>query len=116
MTPVISRRVSGTPGAAFQEDRHFAQFGIWNFVQFVYCNYPVEMIIYNQKEEREVIKMAHLEWIKATYKVLACEGNSILFEAEGEVCCEINGTPFSCASVEEFHELVEFFGDETFEE
>jgi hypothetical protein len=60
--------------------------------------------------------MTHFDWIKANFNVLACEGNSILFEAEGEVCCEINGTPFDCHSVEEFHDLVEAFGDETFEE
>ena len=40
----------------------------------------------------------------------------ILFDADGEICCEINGKQFDCSSVKEFYELVEFFGDETFEE
>lgn len=60
--------------------------------------------------------MTHLEFIRATYTVLVEMDNAILFEACGELCCEINGQPFNCDSVEEFYDLVEFFGDETFEE
>lgn len=60
--------------------------------------------------------MTHIEFIKANYQVIAQEGNSILFWAEGELCCEINGTPFDCRNADEFFELVEMFGDETFEE
>ena len=60
--------------------------------------------------------MAHIEFIKANFKVLAEAGNAILFDVCGEICCEINGQQFDCSSVEEFYELVEFFGDETFEE
>ena len=60
--------------------------------------------------------MTHIEFIKSTYTILAETTNSILFEAEGEICCEINGVSFDCNSIEEFYDLVEFFGDETFEE
>jgi hypothetical protein len=60
--------------------------------------------------------MTHFEFIRASFKVLAETENAILFEACGELCCEINGQPFECSSVEEFYDLVEFFGDETFEE
>ena len=60
--------------------------------------------------------MTHMQFIKANFTVLAERGNSILFEAYGETVAEINGQPFICSSVEEFEELVEFFGDETFEE
>lgn len=60
--------------------------------------------------------MTHIQFIKANFKVLAENGNSIFFEAYGEKVAEINGQPFGCETVEEFNELVEFFGDETFEE
>ncbi len=60
--------------------------------------------------------MTHTQYIKSNFKVLAEKGNSIYFEAYGEPCCEINGVAFSCKSVEMFYELVEQFGDETFEE
>lgn len=60
--------------------------------------------------------MTHKQFIKNNFKVLAEVGDSILFDAYGEICCEINGAPFDCSSEEEFYELVEFFGDETFEE
>ena len=60
--------------------------------------------------------MTHIAFIKANFKVLAETENAILFDAYGELCCEINGKQFACSSVEEFYELVEFFGDETFEE
>ena len=60
--------------------------------------------------------MTHIQFIKANFTVLAENGNSIFFEACGEKVAEINGQPFNCESVEEFNELVEFFGDETFEE
>lgn len=59
--------------------------------------------------------MTHREFIKSNFEVLAETANSILFDAYGERCCEINGVSHQCDSVEEFYELVEFFGDETFE-
>ena len=60
--------------------------------------------------------MTHMIFIKTNFKVLAEAKNAILFDAYGDICCETNGKPFDCSSVEEFYELVEFFGDETFEE
>ena len=62
------------------------------------------------------MQMTHLEFIKTNVKVLAEAENAILFDAYGEICCESNGKQFDCSSVEEFYELVEFFGDYTFEE
>lgn len=59
--------------------------------------------------------MTHREFIKANYEVLAETENAILFIAYDEMCCEINGQSFDCHSVDEFYELVEFFGDDTFE-
>lgn len=59
--------------------------------------------------------MTHRTFIKSNFKVLAETDNAIFFEAYGELVAEINGQPFDCHSVEEFHELVEFWGDETFE-
>lgn len=59
--------------------------------------------------------MTHLEFIKSNFKVIAEIGNSIFFDADGELVAEINGHTFDCDSVEEFQELVEMFGDETFE-
>jgi hypothetical protein len=58
--------------------------------------------------------MEHRAFIKANFKVLAETENAIFFDAYGELCCEINGVAVACESVEEFYELVEFFGDETF--
>lgn len=60
--------------------------------------------------------MTHMEFIRNNFTVLAETANSIFFDAYGEKVAEINGYPFNCNSVEEFHELVEFWGDETFEE
>lgn len=60
--------------------------------------------------------MTHTEFIKANFTVLAETENAILFDAHGEICCEINGEEFDCSSVEEFYELVKFFENETFEE
>lgn len=60
--------------------------------------------------------MTHIQFIETNFKVLAETDNAIFFEAYGELCCEINGVAFNCESVKEFYELVEFFGDETFEE
>lgn len=59
--------------------------------------------------------MTHKTFIKANFKVVAETKNAIYFEAYGEMVCEINGVPVSCNSEEEFYELAEFFGDETFE-
>lgn len=60
--------------------------------------------------------MTHTEFIKSNFTVLAEKENAIFFDAYGEKVAEINGQPFNCATVEEFEELVEFWGDETFEE
>lgn len=60
--------------------------------------------------------MTHLEWIKSEFTVLAETENGILFNAYGEICCEINGAEFDCTSIDEFYELAEFFKNETFEE
>jgi len=60
--------------------------------------------------------MTHRQFIKANFEVLAETENAILFIAYGEMCCEINGQSFDCHSVDEFNEMVEFFGDDTFEE
>ena len=60
--------------------------------------------------------MTHRAFIRANFKVLAEISNSIFFVVGDEKCCEINGQPFNCESIEEFYELVEQFGDETFEE
>lgn len=58
---------------------------------------------------------AHRAFILKNFKILAITDNAILFDAYGEICCEINGASFACSSVEEFHEMVEMFGDDTFE-
>lgn len=60
--------------------------------------------------------MRYMDFIRANFNILAETENAILFDADGELCCEINGKQFDCYSVEDFYELVEFFGDETFEE
>lgn len=60
--------------------------------------------------------MAHREFIRSNFNVLAETKNAIFFEAYGEKCCEINGAEFSCNSVEEFYEMVDFFGNDRFEE
>lgn len=60
--------------------------------------------------------MTHREFIQSAFNILAETENAIFFEACGELCCEINGAQFDCNSVEEFHELVEFFGSDTFED
>ena len=60
--------------------------------------------------------MKYMDFIRANFKILAETENAILFDADGELCCEINGKQFDCYSVEDFYELVEFFGDETLEE
>lgn len=59
--------------------------------------------------------MTHREFIKATFIVLAETDNAIFFDAYGEKVAEINGTSFDCSSVEEFYEMVEIFGNDTFE-
>ena len=58
----------------------------------------------------------HREMIRSNFIVLAETENAILFDAYGEICCEINGAEFSCSGVEEFYEMVELFGDDSFEE
>lgn len=60
--------------------------------------------------------MTHTQFIKSNFKVLAEADNAIFFDAYGELCCEINGANFHCESVEEFYEMVELFGDDSFEE
>ena len=60
--------------------------------------------------------MTHKAFIRSNFTVIAETANAIFFEAYGEKIAEINGQPFNCETLEEFHELVEFWGDETFEE
>lgn len=60
--------------------------------------------------------MTHREFIKSKFNVIAETSNAILFEAYGEMCCEINGTEFACSSEAEFWEMVEQFGDDDFAE
>ena len=60
--------------------------------------------------------MTHREFVKANFNVLAETDNAILFDAYGEICCEINGADFACNSVEEFYEMVELFGQDDFSE
>jgi hypothetical protein len=67
------------------------------------------------QQVKERTTMTHLEFIKSNFKVIAEIGNSIFFDADGELIAEINGHTFDCDSVEEFQELVEMFGNETFE-
>ena len=59
--------------------------------------------------------MTHRDFIKANFKVLAETQNAIFFDADGEKVAEINGETFDCETVEEFYELVDFWGNETFE-
>lgn len=59
--------------------------------------------------------MTHREFIKATFAILAETENAIFFDAYGEKVAEINGASFDCSSVEEFYEMVETFGNDTFE-
>ena len=60
--------------------------------------------------------MTHIEFIKANFTILAETENAILFDADGEICCEINGPQFACSSVQEFYALVDFSGAEPFEQ
>ena len=60
--------------------------------------------------------MTYIEFIRSNFKILAETDNAIFFDADGELCCDINGASFRCESVEEFYEMVEFFGDLSFEE
>ena len=60
--------------------------------------------------------MTYMDFIRANFKILAETENAILFDADGELCCEINGKQFDWYSVEDFYELVGFFGDGSLEE
>lgn len=60
--------------------------------------------------------MTHREFIKSNFTVLDETPTAILFIAYGEMCCEINGAEFRCHSIEEFREMVDLFGSDTFEE
>lgn len=62
--------------------------------------------------------MTHYEFILSNFCIVAHddESQSVLFIAYGEPCCEINGKPFACSTIEEFWEMVEMFKGETFEE
>ena len=59
--------------------------------------------------------MTHEDFIRTNFKVLAETKNAIFFDADGEKVAEINGKTFDGETVEEFYELVDFWGDETFE-
>lgn len=60
--------------------------------------------------------MTHEQFIKSKFKVIAETDNAILFEAYGELCCEINGAEFACSSKEEFWAMVELFSNDNFAE
>lgn len=62
--------------------------------------------------------MTHFNWIRSQFMVLAQDekSKSILFEAYGEICCEINGQPFDCKTRKEFYTLVDEFKGENFAE
>ena len=55
----------------------------------------------------------HFAFILDTFGILAVDEatESVLFVADGEICCEISGMDFSCSTKQEFHELVEMFGE-----
>lgn len=57
--------------------------------------------------------MVHFDWIMNNYFVVASDRTtlSLLFYADGDLCCEINGYPFSCKNEGEFWDLVEQFDD-----
>lgn len=57
----------------------------------------------------------HKAFIRTEFKVFAETENAIFFEAYGEKIAEIGEATFDCQTLEEFWELVEWFGDETFE-
>lgn len=59
--------------------------------------------------------MTHFDWIMNTFDIIASDRAtlSVLFYAEGELCCEINGYQFSCENESEFWDLIEQFGDVT---
>lgn len=59
---------------------------------------------------------AHFDFIKKEYTVLAEAEGAIFFEACGEKIAEVNGGVWNCETKEDFFDLVEQFGDETFEE
>lgn len=59
----------------------------------------------------------HFELIKRYCNVIEVVGDSAIYYKErGRGIAEINGASFSCSSLEEFHGMVELFGDDTFEE
>lgn len=62
--------------------------------------------------------MTHYEFILNSFCIVDQddESQSVLFIAYGELCCEINGKPFACSTIEEFWEMIEMFKGETFEE
>ena len=60
--------------------------------------------------------MTHREFIKNNYNVIVENEKGILFDAYGERYCEINDREFICNDVQTFNELIEMFGDETWEE
>lgn len=65
--------------------------------------------------------MTHIEFLQTSnlVEVHAIKGNSVYYTdlCDNRGYAEINGGgDFPCHSLEEFEELVEFFGDETFEE
>lgn len=59
----------------------------------------------------------HFELIAKCCKVVEVVGDSAIYYIDhGRGYAEINGADFSCGSVEEFHEMVEMFGEDTFQE
>lgn len=66
--------------------------------------------------------MTHLEFLLSSdlveVKAVRNNGAAVWLTdlTDGKSVAEIGGGSFPCDSLEEFEELVEFFGDETFEE
>lgn len=55
----------------------------------------------------------HFAFILNTFTILAVdeETESVLYEAYGEVCCEISGREYRCTSIEDFYDFVEICGE-----
>ena len=62
--------------------------------------------------------MTHIEFLTTSelVKIHAIRGNAVYFTdlCSGEGYAEINGGTWPCSSIEEFEELVEFFGEDDF--
>ena len=64
------------------------------------------------REEEDMMMNKHFELISKCCKVIeVVRDNAIYYVDHGRGYAEINGGDFLCNSVEEFHELVEMFGE-----